>query len=366
MGPEIGKANDYPRDANDGAVILIDVPRKERVHSKFSGIVGYDAGSRQLVHLSCTTGPAEAPGQFAGTIEMKSIHRGRRLSAVALVLAATLGMFGGGMAFRASRGDDRRSGDQGHGRSGAWGSWSRRCRAVIPARLFLCAYAHFKASGDESEPVRQDGDPARQTTGRSAERKSSAQGNLRGRRFACCCFASWGPERFRNELATLQRWFQEHQKQEWGFRVHRTNKKGTFPRLSMRRWRFGRSIASGFKLDSIDAVIERVIQYVLVVQDPSGGWPYKGDRSPRQHGWSRSTRRPDGRADNGGGEHLVDRRGRARGVGKHHGRGRGAEYRGDAESRQTLQRGGVNRAPSEVEDRRHSPLEFGQGRQSLA
>ncbi|MEO1524398.1 MAG: hypothetical protein AAFX06_03140 [Planctomycetota bacterium] len=136
----------------------------------------------------------------------------------------------------------------------------------------LCAYAHFKVEHDESNPVVKAGIEQAKRFAEELAREHSHKGTYEAA-VATLLLCEVGPKRFRSELSKLQRFFQESQKGHGGFGYPEEGlgdiSQTQYATLAI--WTLDRS---GYKMDL--SRINKVIQYLHLVQDVNGGWPYKG------------------------------------------------------------------------------------------
>ncbi len=141
----------------------------------------------------------------------------------------------------------------------------------------LCAYTHFKVEHDESNPVVKAGLEAAKKFAAQLPDQQSRQALAMKSNYeiavATMLFCEVSPTRFRNQLATFQRFFNENQMPHGGYGYPK-DEKGDVSQTQyaiLAIWTLDRH---GFKLDYNRLV--RAIQWLLAVQDVRGPWPYHG------------------------------------------------------------------------------------------
>lgn len=136
----------------------------------------------------------------------------------------------------------------------------------------LLGYAHFKAEHDESNPVVQQGIKAAEKFAASVSRSHSHKSH-----YECAVstllMCEINPNRFRKELGIFQRFYQETQMPHGGFGYPEEQlgdvSQTQYAILAM--WALDRS---GFKVDY--ARVKKAMDWLLIVQDVNGPWPYHG------------------------------------------------------------------------------------------
>ncbi|MCO8124144.1 hypothetical protein NHH03_20540 [Stieleria sp. TO1_6] len=145
-----------------------------------------------------------------------------------------------------------------------------------PGEEVICAYAHFKVEHDESNPVVAQGIRQAKKFAADLSVRPSSKGHYEAT-VSVLLLAAISPDRFRSELTTFQRYFDEHQMPHGGF-GYPGEKLGDVSQtqyVMLAIWTLDRA---GFKL-KYERVVAAV-QWLLRVQDVNGPWPYHGKVPP--------------------------------------------------------------------------------------
>lgn len=136
----------------------------------------------------------------------------------------------------------------------------------------ICAYAHFKVEHDESNPVVAAGIRAAKEFAAALDRGQQYKSN-----YECAVsimlLADISPTRYRSELAAFQRYFNEAQMPHggYGYPGEREGDVSQTQYAVLAIWVLDRA---GFPLDY--ARVVKCLQWLSVVQDRKGPWPYHG------------------------------------------------------------------------------------------
>jgi len=148
----------------------------------------------------------------------------------------------------------------------------------------LCAYAHFKVEHDESNPVVQTGLEAAKEFAVELPEMQKHHSNHNKSNYevavSVMLMCDVSPTRFRNQLASFQRHFNETQQPDGGY-GYPGDDKGDVSQTQyaiLAIWTLDRN---GFKLDYNRLV--KAMQWLLAVQDRKGPWPYQAI-APRSGG----------------------------------------------------------------------------------
>jgi hypothetical protein len=147
--------------------------------------------------------------------------------------------------------------------------------------IVLCAYAHYKVVHDETNPLVQRGIAAAKNFAATIDSAPTHKANYEAA-ISVMLLCDISPDRFRSELATFQRYFNEVQMSHGGF-GYEGDRMGDVSQTQyalLAIWTLDRV---GFKLD-YDRLV-RAVQWLLRVQDVNGPWPYHGE-VPRTPGLS--------------------------------------------------------------------------------
>ncbi|KAA5540997.1 hypothetical protein FYK55_19040 [Roseiconus nitratireducens] len=142
-----------------------------------------------------------------------------------------------------------------------------------PGETVLCAYAHFKVEHDESNEVVKRGIAEAKMFAATVESNPTHKVNYEAA-VSVLLLCEISPDRFRSELATFQRYFEGHQMPHggWGYHGEQEGDVSQTQYAILATWTLDRA---GFKLQYNNIV--RTIEWLLMVQDKDGPWPYKGE-----------------------------------------------------------------------------------------
>lgn len=145
-------------------------------------------------------------------------------------------------------------------------------RTSNDGELVLCAYAHFKVEHDESNELVRNGIAAAKRiaaeVSREAHHKSHYQSAV-----SIMLLCEISASRFASELNTFKRFYDEHQMSHGGY-GYPGDQLGDVSQTQyaiLGIWTLDRN---GIKLDY--ARVQRALNWLRIVQDVSGPWPYHG------------------------------------------------------------------------------------------
>ncbi|QEF97487.1 hypothetical protein Mal15_15270 [Stieleria maiorica] len=145
-------------------------------------------------------------------------------------------------------------------------------KGATPGETVLCAYTHFKVEHDESNPLVKSGIEEAKKFAAEASRGAGHKSH-----YECAVsvmlLCEVSPSRFRNELATFKRFYDEHQKPHGGF-GYPEDQMGDVSQTQyaiLAIWTLDRN---GFKMDYNR--VKGALDWLIAVQDINGPWPYHG------------------------------------------------------------------------------------------